>query len=196
MKYLMRDYIYGWHWENFKASYEHGNSAIFNFLAVQLIFVAQIIKTAGWAQLVIASGYFISLAICCLSIFTHPAELRTMYYVCPLTTNEREKLVRNSYIFRVAVHMLILTIGNIFMMMAVRFSASVFIYITIMALIIICTITDCWQFDILMSSFTPIIEERFLYSIMVLIEFPVCIGYARQVKRKLKSAAVYEEVVL
>ena len=48
MKYLMRDYIYGWHWENFKASYEHGNSAIFNFLAVQLIFVAQIIKTAGW----------------------------------------------------------------------------------------------------------------------------------------------------
>ena len=168
MKYLMRDYIYGWHWENFKASYEHGNSAIFNFLAVQLIFVAQIIKTAGWAQLVIASGYFISLAICCLSIFTHPAELRTMYYVCPLTTNEREKLVRNSYIFRVAVHMLILTIGNIFMMMAVRFSASVFIYITInafiistllpygkkdgllsyvMALIIICTITDCWQFD-------------------------------------------------
>ena len=63
MKYLMRDYIYGWHWENFKASYEHGNSAIFNFLAVQLIFVAQIIKTAGWAQLVIASGYFISLAI-------------------------------------------------------------------------------------------------------------------------------------
>lgn len=31
MKYLMRDYIYGWHWENFKASYEHGNSAIFNF---------------------------------------------------------------------------------------------------------------------------------------------------------------------
>ena len=114
MKYLMRDYIYGWHWENFKASYEHGNSAIFNFLAVQLIFVAQIIKTAGWAQLVIASGYFISLAICCLSIFTHPAELRTMYYVCPLTTNEREKLVRNSYIFRVAVHMLILTIGNIY----------------------------------------------------------------------------------
>lgn len=217
MKYLMRDYIYGWHWENFKASYEHGNSAIFNFLAVQLIFVAQIIKTAGWAQLVIASGYFISLAICCLSIFTHPAELRTMYYVCPLTTNEREKLVRNSYIFRVAVHMLILTIGNIFMMMAVRFSASVFIYITInafiistllpygkkdgllsyvMALIIICTITDCWQFDILMSSFTPIIEERFLYSIMLLIEFPVCIGYARQVKRKLKSAAIYEEVVL
>ena len=179
--------------------------------------MAQIIKTAGWAQLVIASGYFISLAICCLSIFTHPAELRTMYYVCPLTTNEREKLVRNSYIFRVAVHMLILTIGNIFMMMAVRFSASVFIYITIntfiistllpygkkdgllsyvMALIIICTITDCWQFDILMSSFTPIIEECFLYSIMVLIEFPVCIGYARQVKRKLKSAAVYEEVVL
>ena len=47
-----------------------------------------------------------------------------------------------------------------------------------------------------MSSFTPIIEELFLYSIMVLIEFPVCIGYARQVKRKLKSAAVYEEVVL
>ena len=113
--------------------------------------------------------------------------------------------------------MLILTIGNIFMMMAVRFSASVFIYITInafiistllpygkkdgllsyvMALIIICTITDCWQFDILMSSFTPIIEERFLYSIMVLIEFPACTGYARQVKRKLKSAAVYEEVVL
>ena len=31
----------------------------------------------------------------------------------------------------------------------------------VMALIIICTITDCWQFDILMSSFTPIIEERF-----------------------------------
>lgn len=61
MKYLMRDYIYGWHWENFKASYEHGNSAIFNFLAVQLIFVAQIIKTAGWAQLVIASGYFIGI---------------------------------------------------------------------------------------------------------------------------------------
>ena len=26
MKYLMRDYIYGWHWENFKASYEHGSS--------------------------------------------------------------------------------------------------------------------------------------------------------------------------
>lgn len=45
MKYLMRDYIYGWHWENFKASYEHGNSAIFKFLAVQLIFMAQIIKT-------------------------------------------------------------------------------------------------------------------------------------------------------
>ena len=44
-------------------------------------------------SIVIASGYFISLAICCLSIFTHPAELRTMYYVCPLTTNEREKLV-------------------------------------------------------------------------------------------------------
>ena len=40
------------------------------------------------------------------------------------------------------------------------------------------------------------VEERFLYSIMVLIEFPVCIGYARQVKRKLKSAAVYGEVVL
>ena len=200
MKYLIRDYIYGWRWENFKASYEHGNSAIFNLLAVQLIFMAQIIKTAS-----------------CLSIFTHPAELRTMYYVCPLTTNEREKLVRNSYIFRVAVHMLILTIGNIFMMMAVRFSASVFIYITInafiistllpygkkdgllsyvMALIIICTITDCWQFDILMSSFTPVIEERFLYSIMVLIEFPVCIGYIRNVRRKLKSAAVYEEVVL
>ena len=37
MKYLMRDYIYGWHWENFKASYEHGNSAIFKFLAVQQI---------------------------------------------------------------------------------------------------------------------------------------------------------------
>ena len=36
MKYLMRDYIYGWHWENFKASYEHGNSAIFKFLAVYL----------------------------------------------------------------------------------------------------------------------------------------------------------------
>ena len=217
MKYLIRDYIYGWRWENFKASYEHGNSAIFKLLAVQLIFMAQIIKTASWDEFIIASGYIISLAICCLSIFTHPAELRTMYYVCPLTTNEREKLVRNSYIFRVAVHMLILTIGNIFMMMAVRFSASVFIYITInafiistllpygkkdgllsyvMALIIICTITDCWQFDILMSSFTPIIEERFLYSIMVLIEFPVCIGYARQVKRKLKSAAVYEEVVL
>ena len=93
MKYLMRDYIYGWHWENFKASYEHGNSAIFKFLAVQLIFVAQIIKTAGLAQLVIASGYFIFLAICCLSIFTHPAELRTMYYVCPLTTNFSRSLV-------------------------------------------------------------------------------------------------------
>ena len=217
MKYLIRDYIYGWRWENFKASYEHGNSAIFKFLVVQLIFVAQIIKTAGWDEFVIASGYFISLAICLFSISTHPAELRTMYYVCPLTTDERENLVRNSYIFRVAVHMLILTIGNIFMMMAVRFSTPVFIYITInafiistmlpygnkdglssyvMALIIICTITDCWQFDILMSSFTPVIEERFLYAIMVLIEFPVCIGYIRNVRRKLKSAAVYEMEVL
>lgn len=121
-----------------RISRHHMNTEIQQYLilAVQLIFVAQIIKTAGWAQLVIASGYFISLAICCLSIFTHPAELRTMYYVCPLTTNEHEKLVRNSYIFRVAVHMLILTIGNIFMMMAVRFSASVFIYITINAFII------------------------------------------------------------
>ena len=90
MKYLMRDYIYGWHWENFKASYEHGNSAIFNFLAVQLIFVAQIIKTAGWAQLVIASGYFISLAICCLSIFTHPASIwqkRWIVIICYGTYN-------------------------------------------------------------------------------------------------------------
>lgn len=128
--------MYGWRWENFKASYEHGNTAIFKLLAVQLIFMAQIIKTASWDEFIIASGYIISLAICCLSIFTHPSELRTMYYVCPLTTNEREKLVRNSYIFRVAVHMLILTIGNIFMMMAVRFSASVFIYITINAFII------------------------------------------------------------
>lgn len=121
-----------------RISRHHMNTEIQQYLilAVQLIFVAQIIKTAGLARLVIASGYFISLAICCLSIFTHPAELRTMYYVCPLTTNEREKLVRNSYIFRVAVHMLILTIGNIFMMMAVRFSASVFIYITINAFII------------------------------------------------------------
>jgi hypothetical protein len=31
---------------------------------------------------------------------------------------------------------------------------------------------------------------------MVFVEFTICIGYARQVKRKLKSAAVYEEVVL
>ncbi|MFR2511773.1 MAG: hypothetical protein ACLS9K_06975 [Lachnospira eligens] len=75
----------------FQASYEHGNSAIFNFLAVQLIFVAQIIKTAGWAQLVIASGYFISLAICCLSIFTHPAELKQC--IMPAYNQWREKLV-------------------------------------------------------------------------------------------------------
>ena len=82
MKYLMRDYIYGWHWENFKASYEHGNSAIFKFLAVQLIFVAQIIKTAGWAQLVIASGYFISCYLLSFNIHT-PCRIKNNVLCMP-----------------------------------------------------------------------------------------------------------------
>lgn len=210
MKYLIRDYIYGWRLENFKEIYKNGKLAGMMFLYVFIINVT----AAGNITML---GYYVPVAIVYLSIFIHPVSLRKMYYVCPLTPDEREKLVRDSYIFRIVLHMLILTFGNIFIMTVTRFSIPVFIYVTINALItstilpygnkdglsayvialfVICVVTNSWQFDILMSSFTPIIEERFLYSIMVLIEFPVCIGYARQVKRKLKSAAVYEEVVL
>ena len=210
MKYLIRDYIYGWRLENFKEIYKNGKLAGMMFLYVFIINVTA-------ASNITMLGYYVPVAIVYLSIFIHPVSLRKMYYVCPLTPDEREKLVRDSYIFRIVLHMLILTFGNIFIMTVTRFSIPVFIYVTINALItstilpygnkdglsayvialfVICVVTNSWQFDILMSSFTPIIEERFLYSIMVLIEFPVCIGYARQVKRKLKSAAVYEEVVL
>ena len=210
MKYLIRDYIYGWRLENFKEIYKNGKLAGMMFLYVFIINVT----AAGNITML---GYYVPVAIVYLSIFIHPVSLRKMYYVCPLTPDEREKLVRDSYIFRIVLHMLILTFGNIFIMTVTRFSIPVFIYVTINALItstilpygnkdglsayvialfVICVVTNSWQFDILMSSFTPIIEERFLYSIMVLIEFPVCIGYARQVKRKLKSAAIYEEVVL
>ena len=163
-------------------------------------------------------GYYVPVAIVYLSIFIHPVSLRKMYYVCPLTPGEREKLVRDSYIFRIVLHMLILTFGNIFIMTVTRFSIPVFIYVTINALItstilpygnkdglsayvialfVICVVTNSWQFDILQSaSYNPVIEQRLLYAIMVFVEFTICIGYARQVKRKLKSAAVYEEVVL
>lgn len=211
MKYLIRDYIYGWRWENFKEIYKNGKLAGMMFLYAFVINV-----TANGK--IIMLGYYVPVAIVYLSIFIHPVSLRKMYYVCPLTPDEREKLVRNSYIFRIVLHMLILTFGNIFIMTVTRFSMPVFIYVTInalitstllpygnkdglsayvIALLVICVVTNSWQFDILQrASYNPVIEQRILYAIMVLVEFTICIGYARQVRRKIKSAAVYEEVVL
>ena len=67
----------------------------------------------------------------------------------------------------------------------------------VIALLVLCVVTNSWQFDILQrTSYNPVIEQRLLYAIMVFVEFTICIGYARQVRRKIKSAAVYEEVVL
>lgn len=211
MKYLIRDYIYGWRWENFKEIYKNGKLAGIMFLYAFVINV-----TANGK--IIMLGYYVPVAIVYLSIFIHPVSLRKMYYVCPLTSDEREKLVRDSYIFRIVLHMLILTFGNIFVMTVTRFSMPAFIYVTInafitstmmpygnkdglsayvIALLVICVVTNSWQFDILQrTSYDPVIEQRFLYAIMVLVEFTICIGYARKVRRKIKSAAVYEEVVL
>lgn len=211
MKYLIRDYIYGWRWENFKEIYKNGKLAGMMFLYA---FVINVTATGNITLL----GYYVPVAIVYLSIFIHPVSLRKMYYICPLTPHEREKLVRDSYIFRIVLHMLILTLGNIFVMSITRFSVPVFIYVTInalitstilpygnkdglsayvIALLVLCVATNSWQFDILQrASYDPVIEQRILYAIMVLVEFTICIGYARQVRRKIKSAAVYEEVVL
>lgn len=211
MKYLIRDYIYGWRWENFKEIYRNGKLAGIMFLYAFVINV-----TANGK--IIMLGYYVPVAIVYLSIFIHPVSLRKMYYVCPLTHHEREKLVRDSYIFRIVLHMLILTFGNIFVMTITRFRVPVFIYVTInalitstllpygnkdglsayvIALLVLCVVTNSWQFDILQrASYDPVIEQRLLYAIMVLVEFTICIGYARQVRRKIESAAVYEEVVL
>lgn len=211
MKYLIRDYIYGWRWENFKEIYKNGKLAGMMFLYA---FVINVTATGNITML----GYYVAVAIVYLSIFIHPVSLRKMYYVCPLTPHEREKLVRDSYIFRIVMHMLILTFGNIFIMTVTRFSMPVFIYVTInalitstilpygnkdglsayvIALLVICVVTNSWQFDILQrASYNPVIEQRLLYAIMVFVEFTIYIGYARQVRRKIKSAAVYEEVVL
>lgn len=211
MKYLIRDYIYGWRWENFKEIYKNGKLAGMMFLYA---FVINVTATGNITLL----GYYVPVAIVYLSIFIHPVSLRKMYYVCPLTPHEREKLVRDSYIFRIVMHMLILTFGNIFIMTVTRFSMPVFIYVTInalitstilpygnkdglsayvIALLVICVVTNSWQFDILQrASYNPVIEQRLLYAIMVFVEFTICIGYVRQVRRKIKSAAVYEEVVL
>lgn len=211
MKYLIRDYIYGWRLENFKEIYKNGTLAGMMFLYA---FVINVTATGN----IIMLGYYVPVAIVYLSIFIHPVSLRKMYYVCPLTPDEREKLVRDSYIFRIVMHMLILTFGNIFIMTVTKFSMPVFIYVTInalitstilpygnkdglsayvIALLVICVVTNSWQFDILQrASYNPIIEQRLLYAIMVFVEFTICIGYAKQVKRKIKSAAVYEEVVL
>jgi len=211
MKYLIRDYIYGWRWENFKEIYRNGKLAGMMFLYA---FVINVTATGNITML----GYYVPVAIVYLSIFIHPVSLRKMYYVCPFTPDEREKLVRDSYIFRIVLHMLILTMGNVFIMTITRFSVPVFIYVTInalitstmmpygnkdglsayvIALLVICVVTNSWQFDILQrASYDPVIEQRLLYAIMVLVEFTICIGYARQVRRKIKSAAVYEEVVL
>lgn len=69
MKYLIRDYIYGWRLENFKEIYKNGKLAGMMFLYVFIINVT----AAGNITML---GYYVPVAIVYLSIFIHPCIIK------------------------------------------------------------------------------------------------------------------------
>lgn len=49
--------------------------------------------------------------VICISVCFHPAKLSKIQYLCPLSFEERKNKIRDAYIFRVCIHLIVSVIG-------------------------------------------------------------------------------------
>ncbi len=159
---------------------------------------------------------FLTLLFIWISQIRHPLKLSRIYYLCPMSADERSRYLRNAYLFRSLLHSLLIVIMSIVLFLLCRVSTWSLIYLLICGIMysflssVHDGITDFIrsvflkpamfisiyaQFALPSGVLTP--ADRFFiivsFLFLLLVELPMFIKLIKEVVKDIKEGALSEE---
>ncbi|MGN1203821.1 MAG: hypothetical protein ACI4SA_02085 [Lachnospiraceae bacterium] len=214
----VREYLHGWKWGRLENMFKQNNSAFFlvvYFPLMLLVAGALCGEDFTVADMVMELGLTLPFVLVWCSMMLHPVRLSKMYYLCPQTAAEREKMVIHSYCFRFGVHMFLFCIGFVFVFGAGTFRLESLILLLLNAVLVssfipvgvqaagayyrqlfltpVIMITDLAQLALISDTQSQPVIQIILYAVFFLIELPLYIGIFKYTRKELQAAAVFEE---
>lgn len=218
IKELFLDYKRNWSFGRIKELYKKGGDNPALYLTIYLPTMFFITIFHGEENFSRGDILFLVLLLAFMlvtfSILTHPVRLSKMYYLCPMTKEGRLRYVRNSYLFRIAIHMVLLLICYIMISLFMRFHPLYFLLFFInsliySSLILVDNTLESGSVYVLLlmpdSLFSALIElaaceEETLfnfYFIALIITTTIgcflMLGFIKHIRRELNAAAYYDE---
>jgi hypothetical protein len=148
------------------------------------------------------------------SILLHPVRLSKIYYICPMTQQERLDYVRHSYLLRIVLHMFFFICGLVILIPVSHFHAASFLLLFLndlmvsalippeaqdetgvvyMVLLMPCyLILNLAQLVVLSDGESHLLALAVSYAVFFLLEVPMFVGYGKHIRRQLDAAASYE----
>ena len=130
MRRYLVEYLY---WFKIKkidkeAKTDNINKTVFWIIICYDIFYFSQTSTAAYALMMLS--ILLPLAIITLSVSKHPAKLTQLEYLCPLSYEERKTKIKNAYLFRVCIHLVIAAIS--LGILTIVYKANWFIFILLL----------------------------------------------------------------
>lgn len=111
MRRLLIEYLHEFK-EN--KSDKRDKSFTYFYLLYLLLFVNQmniLARDTDKRYFIMLLAVLIPSVVICISVCFHPAKLSKIQYLCPLNFEERKNKIRDAYIFRVCIHLIVSVIG-------------------------------------------------------------------------------------
>jgi hypothetical protein len=161
------------------------------------------------SDLIMECALLIPMAVVYYSILLHPLRLPKMYYLCPMTRQERLTYVRHSYFVQSAAHMLLFLCGLVVLVHILSFLllflddllVSVLVlpgeqddtgWIYTVALPIGYLFLNMVQLVVLSDDKSHWFALAASYAVFLLVEVPMFIGYMKHIRRQLADVGSYE----
>ncbi|MBR1599795.1 MAG: hypothetical protein IJ661_12910 [Lachnospiraceae bacterium] len=137
-QYVIRDYFRAYRWNNVKHAWKTTSRTSASILVVLMFILVDFFweEVNVVSRIIIYGAYGLPLVFSWYATVIHPMALPKMLYLCPMDKNERRQYVVNSYIFKIAVSMIVSMSGLAVVIFNYGFDILVFITIIINNLII------------------------------------------------------------
>jgi hypothetical protein len=218
LKKLLRDYLWNWKPGRLKELYRTKSNQAFMIVLLPLYMGLGLAGEDNTASDVIMEcALLIPMAVVYYSILLHPLRLPKMYYLCPMTRQERLTYVRHSYLVQSAVHMILFLCGLAVLVVLVPVShvhilsflllflddllVSVLVlpgeqddtgWIYTVALPIGYLFLNMVQLVVLSDDKSHWFALAASYAVFLLVEVPMFIGYMKHIRRQLADVGSYE----
>ena len=159
------------------------------------------------------------LTLIMLSAHMHPLGLSKIYYLCPMTAEERKKKIRNEYLFRCGLHFAMIVIFLLVVMIVRGIHLPAMIYLLVIGFLYSCISNpgECkgkigyYAFEIVVFFVTWIstlslpahqpydkgdyIYLAIVYAVLLLGMIPAFISLMKSVRKEMERGAFYQEEI-